>query len=415
MFEPAPASVVGVLCLLAGSASATTQAAFPGQQPTVRRIVLLTPDTTRPPSFPDSTWSELREAAPGHTLGVRIEVIAADSNAAAQWLSRLNVSLYRAGAGRSRDVSLLAPAFFRGLFCAQGDCRVGGVFGAFGYAGALPPADTLLLLLVSPDSTITAPVWRRSPPRFVLGASVGAAVPLNSRAGRGIVRRVGLNGRLLIGTLHEGDLKCRVRSWPVCVFQAVTYLATLPAHLAPQAHKWQGPFVVEGDFLLGLVALQKDTSAADSTGTIDSTQVFRQSSEGYVRIELPLVDFGGEVSLRAFAQGGFVTVQSLPNYWVQQYFGLRLGMDAVDPSGRQSFVEIAYGLSENLRPKDRRLRVGVQLRVPDTGLVFQFNVNMRPGSGHLNTFTSDNPIVFSVYNSIDFKQLFSLVSGQPPN
>jgi len=185
--------------------------------------------------------------------------------------------------------------------------------------------------------------------------------------------------------------------------------------LAPQAHKWQGPFVVEGDFLLGLVALQKDTSAADSTGTIDSTQVFRQSSEGYVRIELPLVDFGGEVSLRAFAQGGFVTVQSLPNYWVQQYFGLRLGMDAVDPSGRQSFVEIAYGLSENLRPKDRRLRVGVQLRVPDTGLVFQFNVNMRPGSGHLNTFTSDNPIVFSVYNSIDFKQLFSLVSGQPPN
>jgi hypothetical protein len=378
----------------------------------VRRVVLLAPDTTKPPSFPDTTWSELRESAPEGVLGVRIEVVASDSSAAAQWLDSLDVSLYRASAGNPRDTWLLAPRFFRGLLCPGADCRSRGVFTAFGFAGPLPSADTLLLFLASSDSTITVPVWRHSPPRFVLGASVGVAVPLNSGAGRTVVRRLGLNGRLLIGTLHSGDLHCRAATWPVCILQAATYLATVPAELAPRAHRWQGPFVVEGDFLLGLVALQADT--ADSAAAADSALVFRQSSEGYVRIELPVVDFGGEVSLRAFAQGGFVTVQSAPNYWSQEYFGLRLGMDAVDLSGRQSFVEIGYGLSENLRPTHRRVRVGVQLRVPSTGLIFQFNVNFRPGAGHRDPLSSDNPVVFSAYSSIDLNQLFSLVSGKPP-
>jgi len=298
------------------------------------------------------------------------------------------------------------------MFCAERDCHEGGVFAAFGYAGALPAADTVLLLLASRGTTLAVPVWRRAPRRFVLGASLGATVPLNSVAGRTVVRRIGLNGRLIVGTLHTGDLRCALRTWPFCLVQVVTYIPALTAGLAPHAHKWQGPFVVEGDFLLGLVALQTDT--ADSASAADSTQTFRQSSEGYVRIEFPAVDFGGDVSLRVFAQGGFVTVQSEPDYWAQEYFGMRLGMDAVDLSGRQSFVEIAYGLSENLRPRRGRLRVAVQLRVPDTGFIFQFNVNFRPGTGHRDPFTSDNPVVFAAYSSIDFQQLFTLVGGKPP-
>jgi hypothetical protein len=417
--------LAGALCLAGAPELRAAAHQTPGAQGgsvTLRRAVLVVPDTGRAPVFPDSTWIETAEVAPGHALGVRVEVTASDSPAALRWLLGLDLFLYHSGGDTARARSKLAPVLTHGVKCVTGDCQGGGVFAAYGYVGTVPARDTVKLMLRAlPDTpTYVVPVWERAPSRFALGASIGAAVPLNSGAGHDVVRRAGLNGRLLVGTMihHGGVFEPRASGWLNWVWEGPVWLASvaaqgvvLPFKLMPSARTWQGPLLVEGEFLLGLAALQHDTTKADSAARADSSQGFRQTSEGYVRIELPLVDFGNEVSLRLFGQGGFVTVQNMPNYWSQQYFGARLGMDAADPSGRQSYIEVAFGRSENLRPVKGRLRVVVQLRVPETPLVFQFNVNYH--THHDDPLASDNPVMISAYSALDLQDLFRLMGGKP--
>lgn len=122
-------------------------------------------------------------------------------------------------------------------------------------------------------------------------------------------------------------------------------------------------------------------------------------------------DFSEEVSLRLYGEGGFVTSQDLPNYWATQYFGLRLGMDAADVSGRQSYADIAWGHSGNLRPTRTRLRVAVQLVIPGTQLVAQFKVNYAPGH-HTDPTLTDSPAILSAFTSVDFQSLYRLITGK---
>jgi hypothetical protein len=167
---------------------------------------------------------------------------------------------------------------------------------------------------------------------------------------------------------------------------------------------FRGEALLEGDFLLGLAAL-------DTSKTKDTSQTFQSSSEGSVRLELPLLGLSQDVLLRFYAEGGFVTVQSLPNYWTQRYYGLRLGMDAADVSGRQSYVDIALGYSENLRPRHARLRVVVQLVIPRTQLAVQFKVNYSQG-GHSDPTKTDSPVILSGFTSVDFQSLYNLIAGK---
>ncbi len=383
--------------------SAASSAATAAMRLAPRRVVLLEPDTARAPSFPDSTWNEVAEVAPGRRAGVRLEVSAPDSIAALRWLDSVQVRLLQSGRGVVRRDALLPVTFFRHPMCASSKCdSSGGVFAVFGYVGLVPFADTTRLVIAwpgpghgsavgaRPDSAVGAArdpvapeprdssvvfVWAHAPGRFALGASYGVTLPLNSVSGRSVVPRLGMNGRLLAFELRP--------SGPVM---------------------FHGPVLMEGEFLLGVAALQHDSAGADSS------QTFRQSSEGSIRIELPFVDFGGDVSLRVFLLGGFMTVPSQPNYYVQHYYGLRLGMDAADISGRQSYVEFGTGGSDNLRPSGGRWRITVQLVIPRTPIVFQFGVNYAR-SNHRDPSTSDSPVILSAFTTQDFQFLYNLISG----
>ena len=153
---------------------------------------------------------------------------------------------------------------------------------------------------------------------------------------------------------------------------------------------------MEGDFLLTVAQVDTNRVAIQQ-------RTFEQAAEGYIRIEFPLIDFGGPLSLRAFRQGGFVTLRNRPPYWEQSYTGLRFGIDAVDVSGRQSYIEIAWGRSDNLNTRGRRRRSVVQLRVPSTEFVFQFVVN---NGGR------DNPVILSIFTPLDLKDIRDIILGK---
>jgi hypothetical protein len=385
----AVAAAVSATAVVVTAAAAWSQAAPAPKTSLARVLVLQRPDSAGAVAFPDATWTEVSGVAPGLRAGIRVEVNTGDTSTVSRWLDSTDLQLLRAGTRLGTDSVRLSRAFLRNAMCVSARCLQGGVVAFFGDLGIVPDADTVELIVSVPDavgrSRTVYPIWVRRSSRFTLGGSFGATLPLNSASGRDVVPRLGMNGRVLVATLKPGWLFHR------------RWLMT-------------GPFLLEGDYLLGLAALQHDSTAADSAET------FRKSSEGAVRFEWPLVDFGADVTLRAVWQGGFVTVQNLPNYWVQEYKGFRLGMDAADISGRQSFVELTWGHSDNLRPSSHRWRVVVQLLVPRTQLVFQFGVNYARGQ-HRDPSTSDSPVILSVFTTQDFQFLYGLLTGKgtPPS
>jgi len=218
---------------------------------------------------------------------------------------------------------------------------------------------------------------------------------------------LGLNGRLQVGEAAGRD-PCkpkRVAEWLLAPACPVVLVARL---FSPSVRFMSGPFLMEGDFVLGIAGQDTLVPKPDPTAPPDTNLHFQESAEGYVRIEVPVLDFGGPLSLRGFGQGGFVVVRGRREYWEQRFWGFRLGIDAVDVSGRQSFVEIAWGASENLTPVHGRMRVTAQLRVPRTELVFQFGVNRgaHPNGG-------DSPVVFSIYSPLDFGKIRRTILGSP--
>jgi hypothetical protein len=367
-----------------------------GQAPKISSAFVIESDSIQ--SFPGPQWRASGEAVAGRRYGVRLEFAGAAKDTL-DWLRSLHVRVTNYDDVGSHILRSFPSPFFRDPI------QEGNRFAAFGDIGILPQGDTVRLSVARGDPIVGDTVLLeitlsvRGPSPFRLGASLGVAVPLNGDTGLGVIQRVGINGRLQFSSIRGLGLpRCHWYTVPVC--------------LVPTARFFAGPFLMEGDFLLSAVAI--DTTSPESLAVYDSLQrptrlltSFQRGSEGYVRIEFPLVGFGGPLSLRSYFQGGFVTVRGLPDYYQQYFVGFRLGIDAVDVSGRQSFVEIGWGRSDNLQPNRRRRRVTVQLRVPSTEFVFQFVVN----NGRLRRGW-DNPVIMSIYTPLDLRDIRDIILGK---
>jgi len=422
--RPAASFGAGALAALVAACGAARPALAQGDTsaPFIVRATLLVPDSARTPAPPDSAWKPALSVMPGRQAGVRLDIALRESLAPAHSLSRLRGEIEWSRASwlpesRPGASPLAALAFIRGT-------QVADTVAVYAYLGYVPQADTVRLKVWfqgdSGAESRSLDVWVRSPSRFTLGASAGAAIALNDTGSRKAVRRIGMSGRLLLGQVNGVDKLpgCRIRSfWHALLVVPPLWCAVrVPARgvllLAPGGRWLRGAFLMEGEFLLGLAGTQAADSAGAPAGdsALTPPPTFARSAEGSIRIEVPLLDLGGDLAVRAFGQGGFVTVSGRPDIWLQQYWGLRLGIDQADVSGRQSYVEVGWGFSDNLRPRRTRSRIAVQLRAPGTPIVVQIAVNYR-GAARFNPSTSDNPVVAAVFAPIDLTQLFSTLTG----
>lgn len=374
---------------------------------------ILVPDSGRSSALPDfSSWRPVLEGRPGAQAALRLEW--RDSAGAQLWLDTLEVWLIWKGADLETGDMIdreqqLSPGRLR-LRCLSGCDGAGeSMFTSHVYLGVLPPvADVIRVELRRPvpEDAMVQVLWSRRIERFVLGASIGGTLPLNRDGDDDLARRAALHGRVLVSRIpgfSSPGCRFRQRTPALAALAALPMLVNCLVHFSsPHARWFAGPFLLEGEFLLGLA--QVDSSASSAAGS------FAESSEGYTRIEFPLLDFRDNVSLRAFGQGGFITVRGSSEFFLQKFYGLRLGLDATDYSGRQSFIEFALGKSENLRPSGpRRRRVTAQLRAPATPLVFQIVVNYKK-RGVPNV---DNPVVLSAFLPFEFQSLYNALTGRP--
>jgi len=420
--RPAASFGAGALAALVAACAAARPALaqLDTPAPFVVRMTPLVPDSARPPSLPDTTWKPAQFVMPGRQAGARLDILLPDTPAAVRYLSRLRGEIEWSRASwlpESRPgTALLAALPF------SPTTRFGDTVAVFAYLGYVPQADTVRLRVwfhgVSDVEPRILNVWVRSPSRLTVGASAGVAMALNDSASRSPVRRLGMNGRLLVSQVNGVDKlpACRIRSfWHALLVVPPLWCAVrVPARgvllLAPGGRWLRGAVLVEGDLLLGLAGTPAGDTAASPSGDSASAPSFARSAEGNLRIELPLFDLGGDLALRVFGQGGWVTVSGRPDFWLQRYFGWRLGIGQADVSGRQSYVEMGWGFSDNLRPRKTRVHVAVQLRAPGTPLVAQISVNYH-GKGRFNPATSDNPVVAAVFAPIDLTRLFATLAG----
>jgi hypothetical protein len=348
----------------------------------VRKIELIAPVPGRAATFPDSGWRRFSALQPYKRAGLRVEFEAPPADTGA-WLASIRMVL-RTIAKSRRDTIVYGPPSLPAHSCTRPDCSL---FYAYGDLGYLSGADTITLDVMRGDSVLAREVLQTSEPAsLALGGSIGAAVPLNVAAGEHVVQRAGIHGRLVVTTFQ---------GFPLEIHRFFSDLRLLA-----------GPVLMEGEFLIGVAGV--DTS----TDTTTNNLAFRQASEGIVRLEFPIVQIGDELSLRYVMDRGFVTIRRQPDFWIQKFYGLRLGIDAADVSGRQSYLEIAWGKSENLDPtaaRGVRRRATVQLRVPHTQLVFQILANFGPN--RQGTRGANNPAIFSVFAPLDLEQIGDLISG----
>ena len=381
--------VIGATC---GVASTAAVSLLSSQAVDVKRLAVIESDSAS--SFPNSSWRESAALRSGHRYGVRLEFHGAPADTL-DWLGSLDVVLRSTDEADARPVRRFLAPFLRHVICLSASCGSGGVFAAFGDLGVLPGADEIRgdSVEVSVERSTSLVAVTRAPVRidnFQLGATLGVTVPLNVDSGVGAVQRAGLNGRLQLSQLKGCSVVTGCKSFVLALPRVVLRV------LAPHSQLFAGPFLMEGDFLLTVAQVDTNRVAIQQ-------RTFEQAAEGYIRIEFPLIDFGGPLSLRAFRQGGFVTLRNRPPYWEQSYTGLRFGIDAVDVSGRQSYIEIAWGRSDNLNTRGRRRRSVVQLRVPSTEFVFQFVVN---NGGR------DNPVILSIFTPLDLKDIRDIILGK---
>lgn len=386
---PGCPTVHALLSLLAAGASAAQTPADTMRQPRVLRLVLVEADTSL--SFPGPGWPEASQISPGRRYGLKVEFSGPPQDTW-QLLRSLEIALVSVSARGQPETRRFPAPFLRAATCAQEPCSSGGVFVAYGDLGFLPYADTVRVAVRQDNTTLVERVVvSQAAERFRMGASLGGTLPLNGDTGQGLTRRVGLNGRLHVS---------QVRGVLIRESRLLAAILLPVRWLAPDARFAGGTFLMEGDFVLGVGVL-------DTSVTTPPALAYRPASEGQVRIEVPLLDLGDPLFLRAFAQGGFVVFEGEPGYWEQRFFGMRLGIDAVDLTGRQSFIEIAWGKSTNIQPTRRRRRVVVQLRVPTTEFVFQIMANQGLSD------RGASPVVLSFFTPLDLRQIRDIILGQP--
>jgi hypothetical protein len=289
---------------------------------------------------------ELPVRRPG-ALGVEVR----ESSGLVPWLTSLRLSRVTVR-GQTVDTLPLGGRGFSAPTClamAPGDPASDSLCQAFVFLGRTPEADTVDILVGFRDASRRLRVWKERSSQFLVGLALGSTFPLNKLSANDTISRLqprlGFNGRVIITDIEPQ--------------QAIGRIGVFNTEL------FRGPIVAEGELLLGLSTLQE--------GIPDSNR-YEQATEGNLRFSMPIVDFGRAVAFRGMYEIGSVSIRNSDDLQGEQYIGFRLGLDPADLSGRQSYIELVWGKSENLTP-DRRRRLTVQFRVPTTNIVLQFRNN----------------------------------------
>ncbi len=218
---------------------------------------------------------------------------------------------------------------------------------------------------------------------FQLRTSIGAAFGINSDQGSKTTQHAGLQGFVTLTELDGwGDTN--------------------------GLGFFRGPVHVEGDLILAVAPTREDTATAAGNGTpaaSDSVSQFRNSSQGLLRLSVPFLEFRDDVRLNLFFEEGFVARTGLTNYWYQRFVGTRLTMDALGTS----YVEFAFGKSENLRPQTTRTRITVQLQVPGSNVTFRLWSNRAPGKRRQDPKMSDSPVIIALFTDVPVGDVLRLL------
>jgi hypothetical protein len=232
------------------------------------------------------------------------------------------------------------------------------------------------------EESRTIRIWTERSSQFVVALTLGTTFPLNrlspNDTATRLEPRVGFNGRVIITDMDPAWSK-------------IGRLGFFNSDL------FRGPIVAEGELFLGLSTLQE--------GVADTNR-YEQATEGNLRLSVPIVDFGRSVALRGLYEVGSISIRDSDELQAERYWGFRLGLDPTDISGRQSYVELAWGKSENLTP-DKRRRLTVQFRVPSTNIVLQFKNNFARGRASGGDF--ENTSILSAFVPLEAAEVLRIL------
>jgi len=302
-----------------------------------------------------------------------------------EWAPSIQVAkiVYRGSA--TADTLLAASPAFLPARCrgsSASDSNGTSVCTTYAYLGEVPVADSVEIVLKFREEARKLRIWSERSSQFLVALALGTTFPLNKLSPNDTLARIqprlGFNGRVILTEIDP----------------ALSKVGRL--HLF-NSDLFRGPIIAEGELYLGLSTLQE--------GVADTNR-YEQATEGSLRVSVPILDFGRSVALRGQYEVGSVSIRDSDKLQSEHYFGFRLGLEPADISGRQSYIELAWGKSNNLTPESRR-RLTAQFRIPTTNIVLQFRNNFARGRNTGGPF--ENTSILSAYVPLEASEVLRIL------